>query len=474
MVKICSYNPATEELIWEGNSSTEKEIKQAISKAQSTHKNWSKESLETKITFVNEYKERLKENKKRLATLISQEVGKPLWESLTEVDAMIGKIDISVKAYKERCPTKESSLKGMVSITSHKPHGLVVVLGPYNFPGHLPNGHIIPALLAGNCILFKPSEKTPLVGEAIVKLWDEVSLPEGVITLLQGGKECAIPLTMHPAINGIFFTGSWETGHKLTKQCIDSPHKILALEMGGNNPLIVSGINDFPAAAYTTVLSSFLTSGQRCTCSRRLIIPNGKEADKLIDQLVTMSQKISIGPYNQNPEPFMGPLISKEAAETILFEQQRLISLGGKVLLESKQDSQRSSFITPGIIDVSNVNEKCDKEFFGPLLKVIRVQDFPSAIEEANATKYGLSAGLLSDDSQKFEEFYHKIQSGIINWNTPTTGASSSAPFGGIGKSGNFHPSAYYAADYCSYPVASMTSNHLSLPTTLLPGLDTR
>lgn len=157
--------------------------------------------------------------------------------------------------------------------------------------------------------------------------------------------------------------------------------------------------------------------------------------------------------------------------EHLLKAQEHLIGKGAQPLLAMTQPIDGAAMLTPGILDVSAVAERPDEEFFGPLLQVIRYSDFAAAIREANATQYGLAAGLLSDSRERFEQFLVESRAGIVNWNKQLTGAASSAPFGGIGASGNHRPSAYYAADYCAYPVASLESPSVSLPATLTPGI---
>jgi len=466
-----SVNPATQAVLWEGNEATESDIDQAVNSAQKAHKEWSSLLLKDKITLLNAFRDSLVKHQNKLTECICQETGKPKWDAESEVSAMIAKIDISIQAYQERCPTKEIPTGATTVWTRHKPHGVMAVLGPYNFPGHLPNGHIIPALLAGNAIVFKPSENTPLVAEAYIQLWDRLSIPKGLINLVQGGRSTGQHLLAHPKIRGILFTGSWDTGKTIAKQCAETPHKILALEMGGNNPLLIDEVNDLNAAAYLTIQSAYIGSGQRCTCARRLIIVETPQNKRFLDSLVNMIASIKLGAYTDDPEPFMGPLISNHAAEALLKEQDYLIKKGAIPLCRMERTRESLPFLKPGLIDVTSLTERQDREFFGPLLQVIRVNTFLEGLEEANRTDFGLSASILTENNAHALRFYQEVNAGIININTQTTGASSQAPFGGIGKSGNYRPSAYYAADYCSYPVASIVQTAPSLPTTLTPGI---
>lgn len=467
-----SINPATEVRIWEGNEANEQTVNQAVISASNAFNSWKELPLAARIEYLQAFGKALSVQRDILAKAISEENGKPLWESLTEVAAMIAKIDISIEAQATRCPEISRLVPPQGNlIVRHRPHGVLVVLGPFNFPGHLPNGHIIPALLAGNTLVYKPSELTPRVGELIAKCWEKAKLPPGVFNLIQGGISTGKLLTHHPDIQGILFTGSWKTGVVLSEIMGNRPDRILALEMGGNNPLVVGSVENLAAAAYTIVQSAFITSGQRCTCARRLIVPKGDKGDSLILAVLEMTKSLRIGPYTESPEPFMGPLISKQAAEKVYQAYQQLIHSGGTPLLPMQQLNKGSAFLSPGIVDMTLVTKRIDEEIFGPVLQLYRPESFEAAVTEANNTAYGLSSGLLSDNQAQFNYFYANIHAGVINWNTPLTGASSHVPFGGIGKSGNHRPSAYWAADYCSYPIASLEALKLTLPQQKLPGI---
>jgi succinylglutamic semialdehyde dehydrogenase len=466
-----SLDPVSQAVIWQGRGASAAQVDQAVQAARAAFSLWAAHSLDGRIAVLERFAACLKTHADELARAIGEETGKPLWEAATEVTSMVNKVAISIQSYRERTGEKSGPLADATAVLRHKPHGVVAVFGPYNFPGHLPNGHIVPALLAGNCVLFKPSELTPKVAELTVKCWAEAGLPAGVLNLLQGGRETGVALAGHPGIDGLFFTGSSRTGNLLHAQFAGRPDKILALEMGGNNPLIVDQVADLDAAVYTIVQSAFISAGQRCTCARRLLVPAGDWGDALLARLVHVAAGLKVGRFDAQPAPFMGSVISLQAAAQLLQAQQELLAKGATALLAMTQPQAGAALLTPGILDVTAVAERPDEEFFGPLLQVIRYQDFDAAIAEANATAYGLAAGLLSDSKARYEQFWLHSRAGIVNWNKQLTGAASSAPFGGVGASGNHRASAYYAADYCAYPVASLESDTLALPTTLTPGV---
>ncbi len=468
---VRSINPVNNQILWQGKSATIEQVNQAVVSAKNAQFDWFMLGFEARLTIVEAYQIQLEVCKTELAEIIAQETGKPLWETATEVAAMIGKVALSVKAYQQRTGVHASELVTSRAVLRHKPHGVVAVFGPYNFPGHLPNGHIIPALLAGNTVVFKPSELTPKTAEFMLQLWERTALPAGVINLLQGEVTTGKALASHPQIDGVFFTGSSRTGHMLHQQYAGQPDKILALEMGGNNPLIVKGVQNHKAAVYEIIQSAYISSGQRCTCARRLYIEQGKAGDALLTALIHAIKQIKVGAWCEEPQPFMGSMISEIAAKTMLDAQHNLVQLGANILVELTHLEAGTGLVSPGLIDVTSVSHLPDEEYFGPLLQVIRYQDFDEAITLANNTRYGLSAGLLADSYEDYQYFFARIRAGIVNWNKQITGASGAAPFGGVGASGNHRASAFYAADYCAYPVASMEANSVSLPENLSPGL---
>ncbi|MCM0613229.1 succinylglutamate-semialdehyde dehydrogenase [Marinobacter sediminum] len=466
-----SVQPVTGDTVWDGNGANLEDVDAAVREARNAFLKWRRKSFAERQAVVEAFGQQLESHKEELAHQIGLETGKPLWESRTEVAAMIGKIAISVKAYNDRTGHSESDVAGGHAVLRHRPHGVVAVFGPYNFPGHLPNGHIVPALLAGNTVVFKPSELTPGVAEMTVKFWEKAGLPDGVLNLVQGASDTGKSLAGHPMIDGLFFTGSSTVGHLLHEQFAGQPEKILALEMGGNNPLIVQDVADMDGAVHHALQSAFLSAGQRCTCARRLLVPKGKKGDEFLHRLAELSDRIQVGEFDADPQPFMGSVISAEAADKLLAAQARMLEKGAKSLLEMKQVKPGTGLLSPGILDATGL-DLTDEEFFGPLLTVYRYKSFDEALELANDTRYGLSAGILTDDRKLYERLVEEVRAGIVNWNRPLTGASSAAPFGGVGASGNHRPSAYYAADYCAWPMASLEARKSEMPASLAPGLN--
>ncbi len=461
--ELVSIDPCTNQEIWRGPIADAGAVDAAVAAARHAFPDWARRPLDERLVLLRAYQDVVRTRADDFAALIARETGKPLWETKTEVQSVIAKVDISITAHAERTGVREGEAAGVRQVLRHKPHGVLAVLGPYNFPAHLPNGHIVPALIAGNTVVFKPSELTPAVAEFMVDCWREAGLPDGVINLVQGAGDTGRALAGHPGIDGLLFTGSPQTGLALHRQFADTPSKILALEMGGNNPLIVWDVSegDLPATAALIAQSAYLSAGQRCTCARRLILRDNR-AVEMIAHIVELIDRIIIGAPFDEPQPFMGPVIDNRSADRLIKAAAGLAATGASVIRPLERLVADRPFLTPALIDVTTATERPDEELFGPVLQVIRVPDFEAALAEANNTRFGLSAGLIGGDPALYDRFWAGTRAGVVNWNRPTNGAASNAPFGGVGLSGNHRPSAYYAADYCAFPVASLEADRPS------------
>lgn len=454
MTSWTSTDPMTGAVLWQGEDA---DVDAAVAAARSAQPGWALRPLAERIAVAQRFAEVVTANAEDFAGVIARETGKPLWEARTEVGTVAAKVGISITAQAERAGERHSDAGGIGQALRHKPHGVLAVLGPYNFPAHLPNGHIVPALLAGNAVVFKPSELTPASGAFMAGLWREAGLPEGLLVLAQGRADTGRALAAHPGLDGLLFTGSSNTGLALHQAFAARPDHILAIETGGNNPLIAweMAAHDVAAAASLIVQSAFLSAGQRCTCARRLIV--GPGAEPLIEAVTAMADRIIAGGPFDDPAPFMGPVVDMNAAVRVEAAWAALVSLGGTVIRPLQRLKEGTPLLSPAIIDVTGLAAP-DEEIFGPVLQIIRVADFAAALAAANATRFGLAASLIGGDAALYEHFWAASRAGVVNWNRPTNGASSAAPFGGVGVSGNHRPSAYYAADYCAWPVASLES----------------
>jgi succinylglutamic semialdehyde dehydrogenase len=288
----------------------------------------------------------------------------------------------------------------------------------------------------------------------LLQCMHRAGISAAVAQLLVGGAEEGQALVAHEGIDGVLFTGSAHTGIAINRRLAARPDKIVALEMGGNNPLVVWDTPKITDAAALVIQSAFTSAGQRCTAARRLIVKSSMY-DALISEVKRLADRIIVGAPFDDPAPFMGPVIDNAAADGLTESFLYLLSHGGKAIKHMVRPRDDLPFLSPAIIDVTTVKDRPDVELFGPLLQVVQVSDLDEAIAEANNSRFGLSASLVGGSPQDYNRFWANVRAGVINWNRPTNGASSAAPFGGVGLSGNHRPSAYYAADYCAYPVAS-------------------
>lgn len=486
---VRSHNPANPaQTIWSGSPRVE-HVDQAVEASYAAQKEWARWSIEKRAEALRAYKALCQKRVEDVANLICDETGKAFWDSKSEAELLAGKVDITLTGIENPHAAGPAAALSRVSpfevkvadtrqgICRFRPHGVMGVIGPFNFPAHLPNGHIVPALLLGNAIVFKPSDKTPAVGqllaELLIEALDGAGAPAGLVNLVQGGADVASRVVSHPGIDGILFTGSWPVGRRILEANLDRPGRIVALELGGNNPTIVMPDADLRQAAIEVARASFVTTGQRCTCSKRLVVHEAI-ADRFIPLLMKVTSNLIVGhPRGEGipggQQPFMGPMIRAEARDAVLGFQKRAVKGGGRILIEATaMDSSTSGhFITPGLLEVPRFSltddpasdAGCDVEVFGPLLRVSRAKSFDDALAQANATNYGLASAIFTRDPDLQQRFLAEARAGCVNINTGTAGASGKLPFGGLGHSGNHRPAGSFSVDYCAFPVASLVES---------------
>jgi succinylglutamic semialdehyde dehydrogenase len=450
--EIISVEPATGAEYWRGAVS---DVDYEVDMARKSWASWAAQPVTNRVETLRRFANVLQAKGADLADCIARETGKPLWEAKKEVETVGDTINISAAAYTDRTSQRRiEGAMGVKNVVRHKPHGVLGVITPFSMPAALPNSHIIPALIAGNAVVFKPSEKASATGKMLVDLYRESGVPEGAVRLVIGGPDKGKELASHAGLDGALFTGSAQVGLSLAKLYADRPGKILALEMGGNNPIVVWDAPDIHTAAVIVINSAFLSAGQRCSNARRLIVKDGMH-EPLMQEIIKLTGRLIVDHPHATPAPFMGPLIDEETAGAIEETFLALMMRGGSPVKNLERPIAGRPFLNPAIIDMTKANERPDFELFGPVLQLIRVGSFDEAIREANATRFGLTASLVGGSPEMFDQFWANIRAGSVNWNGPTNGASPKAPFGGVGISGNHRPSSYYAADYCAYPVVS-------------------
>ena len=461
-IMLTSTDPVTGDLLWEGEAATEADVAETLRAAHAAQPGWAATALVDRVAVLHRFADLAREAAPDLAQLIAAEAGKTLADATAEANLLAAKVDATLAAAAARRVEPFELPNGTTASLAHRPLGVLAVLGPFNFPVHLPNGQITPALLAGNAVLFKPSEKTPACGAFLARLWNDAGLPAGVMTCLQGGRDTAIAMTdpaRTDAADGTLFTGGRPAGLALSMAYAAYPEKMLALELGGNNPVVAHDLTaaTLQAAVGLVLASAFATSGQRCTCARRLIVTLG--ASELPAVVAAAAERLTAGHFRDEPAPDLGPLIDAPAADAVLAAEAAWLAAGATPLLRLRRDPDRPAVLRPGVLDVTDVappEHLKDEEVFGPLLTITRVGTLDEAIAEANATRYGLAAALFAADGSHFERFRSTVRAGVVNLNASTTGASGKLPFGGLGHSGNHRPAGAAAIDFCQDPVASL------------------
>ncbi|WP_413289608.1 succinylglutamate-semialdehyde dehydrogenase [Bdellovibrio sp. HCB337] len=450
-------------------------IDEACLAAKKAFPGWARLTLDERKTYLLRLKEIFDTHTEQMAQLISRDTGKPLWDSMTEAKNLGNKIDItlnnSLKLINEtHIP---NALPGVEGVVRHRARGVMAVLGPFNFPAHLPNGHIVPALISGNTIVFKPSEQTPAVGQFMAQLIEKAEFPPGVFNLVQGDGESGRRLSANENVDGVLFTGSYDVGLKIKQETMSHYWKILALEMGGKNATVVWDDADMDKAIYETLIGSYLSTGQRCSGTSRIIL-HDKIADEFTEKFYQAAKKLTIGHWSENT--FMGSLINAGAVDKYIRFQEIANREGCESMMRGKalDLKHKGYYVTPSIhlvpkFDPNSVYQK--SEIFGPNVAIYKSSNFDETLNIVNSTGYGLVMALFSKNKSLYEEALLRARVGLLNWNRTTNGASSRLPFGGMGKSGNDRPSADYAIQYCTVPVASLEDPTPFDKTKMLPGI---
>ncbi|QEG38405.1 succinylglutamate-semialdehyde dehydrogenase [Roseimaritima ulvae] len=453
---LSSRNPADASLVFNGTAASDEQVAAAFSAAERAQYDWARTPLAEREAIVLQYAELLGQREEELAQLITREIGKLPSDARGEVAAAIAKAQITIDAMHERRGDIDIPIEHGSRALRYRPLGPVLVLGPYNFPAHLPGGHLIPALLAGNTVVFKPSELAAAVGRWMIDRWTEAGLPAGVLNLIQGDATVARLAVDNPRTAGVFLTGGYAAGKAIHRQLAGRPEVLLALELGGNNPVVVASPSDPEQTAEKLSLSAFLSAGQRCTCARRLIVIDTPAGRQTVAALCERIDKLRCGLPHEQPEPDIGPMISARHANLLQQAEANFLAYGGHAIREVQQVGDCGALLRPGIVDMTDCHDAVDDEWFGPLLQLYWVKDFEAALQRAQATRYGLAAGLFGGDEAMFETFRQQVGAGVVNWNAPTTGASGRLPFGGLGASGNHRPAGYHTIDFCNDPIASL------------------
>lgn len=467
--KYSKYDPADlSTLLWE-SCVNYSHIEMALDSSVEGFKIWKKKTVTERIEILKKYQEILIQRKNEIAEIISWETGKPLWETQQEAGSLINKVQVTIdESLKRILPQHLETISDRTNAHVYfKPIGPCLIIGPFNFPCHLANGQILSALLAGNSVIFKPSEKTMYSGQILVECLAAAGLPQHVVSLVQGGAETAKRLIKDERIKGIFFTGSKEVGIKILEITHTQLSKLVALEMGGKNVSIIHKDADLNLALNEMLTSCFLTTGQRCS-STSIIAIHDHLKEEFTQRFHEMAKKIIIDhPIKYEKEPFMGPLIDEKAVQNFLVYMGMANREGaheimrGKILTDKKF---RGHYMSPAIHYYSKLPAKSlfiQSEIFGPTSTIVPYHEIEEAFDICQNSEYGLVASIFSANRELYLRAMDELEVGLLNYNRGTIGAHAKLPFGGVKSSGNYRPAAVSMIDSCIYPMSSMETVHI-------------
>jgi len=424
-------------------------VDDAVTRARRAFPKWRDRGLEARIAVLRRFAALARERSDEIARLVAREVGKALWDARGEAQLLAAKVDATLADGMRWVAPIEA---GAGARATFHPRGVLAVLGPFNFPAHLPNGHIVPALATGNAVVFKPSELAPAVGALLATLWREAGLPDGVLELVQGGAEVGRRLALHPGVDGVLFTGSWAAGRALAEATLDQPGKLLALEMGGKNAMLVCADAHLELAVAEAALSICATTGQRCSSLSRIFV-EAPLADEFSERLARVLAGVRIG-APLDASVFMGPLVSRAAHEKVMRYRALAVEAGGTRVATAPLELP-PPWLAPGLVRFPTAKQDHAyqrDEIFGPEAALYPVADLDDAIAAANDADYGLAASVMTRDRARYEYCIGRVRTGILNWNRGTIGASGRLPFGGSGRSGNDRPAGILSTLYCAVP----------------------
>jgi succinylglutamic semialdehyde dehydrogenase len=449
------------------------QVDRAVDAARGAFPAWRKQGHAARAGLLKKYQAALKANLETIAAAISREIGKPLWEARTEAQAMVAKVDLTLG--EGAAFTKDVRLDDLPGEIRHRPLGVVSVIGPFNFPGHLPNGQIVPALLQGNTVVFKPSDKGVMTSLVMAKCFAEAGFPPGVFNVVQGAVAVAEHLVVHPGIDAILFTGSVPVGQKIVAANAHRPGLLVALELGGKNASIVLDDADLERTVRELAFSGFATAGQRCTATSRVIATRGI-AERLTERLASVAKHAVVG-HPADEGVFLGPVISEGTRQALLAAQARAVAAGFEAVAPGGvvEARTRGFYVRPAVhrapTGVVTLPGYTDTELFAPDLSVVVVDDVEQATVVANDSPFGLSAAVFTQSGESFERFADELRVGVIHWNRSSAGASGRLPFGGIKGSGNHRPAGITMGQSCVYPLGVLLPAKADAPLPSWPGL---
>jgi succinylglutamic semialdehyde dehydrogenase len=457
-------------------------VDDAVAAALKAFPLWQKTPLSQRIARMRAFSREIQKRRSALVHLIAREAGKPIWEATRELDRTVAKVEEMIRWGLALVRPFDVRIDRSVTGECYwRPLGVLAVIGPFNFPAHIPASQIIPALLTGNTVVFKPSEYTPFVGQMLAECFHAAGFPSGVFNLVQGGQTVGSQLVTHPHVSGILFTGSTATGRAIQRAILDQPYKCLVLEMGGKNAAWVMADADLELAAREIVVSAYSMAGQRCNATSRILLDR-KVAKAFLDRFLEWADRLKIG-YPLEPGTFIGPLIGHEAVAKFQRAMEQAKMEGFEVLREGRPLGQcgkrRGYYVTAGVHlcenpfgvrrskataqaassdrPISGGFSYRSDEIFGPDVAIHLVQNEEEAIRLNNEVPYGLITSVFTRSEKRFRDWLPRLDTGMVNWNRGTIFSSGRLPFGGTKASGSFKPVGLFAPYACTFPVAILS-----------------
>lgn len=462
-----SLNPANrKETVGTAPLSSAREVDQAVGAAKHAYESWRELSWVKRAEYIDEFAQLVKRDVEELAQLVTRECGKPINEGRADVVEALHMAQYV--AGMGRMPngfTISSEISAKDAFILRKPKGVIACITPWNFPSAIPLWVILPSILAGNTVVFKPAEQTPIVAHKLMELFHEAGIPAGVINLVHGmGEEVGDPLVKHKDVAAILFTGSRAVGKYIQQVAAGDAYKFVATEMGGKNGTIVLEDADLDIAVNACVLGAFKTSGQRCVSTSRIIIDRKLEPE-FTKRYVEKVKRIRVG-NGLADDVFMGPLIEESGIEKWRFHNQKAREEGAEVLVEGQEltegDHACGNFVSPFVYRFDGYKKETfclREEAFSPHVAIIPVSGMEEAVEVYNDTDYGLSMAVITEDYRKWRWVRDHADFGLGYVNLPSIGAEVHLPFGGVKASGNGHPGAEGILESVTHRIA-FTVNH--------------
>jgi len=438
---VKNINPAnTDDIIGTNRQATREEARQAVETAAEAFQSWRRTPAPARGRIVAKAARLMEEAKEEIAQILTREEGKTIGEARGEVQRSINVAEFCAgESRRMNGETIFSELPSNFVYTVKQPLGVVACITPWNFPVAIPTWKISPALVAGNTVVFKPATITPATAVRIVEIFEEAGLPPGVLNMVLGsGSDAGDEIINHPAVQAVSFTGSNPVGIRLYEQVSRRGAKCQC-EMGGKNPVVILEDADMELAVENTAQGAFGSSGQRCTATSRAVVVD-KIADDFVERIAKRAQTMRLGD-GIDPQTEMGPSVDENQFKTVLNylnigrEDGATLICGGERATGNGLD--KGYFVQPTVFDhVTSDMRIAREEIFGPVLSVMRVQDFDEAMEVANDTEFGLSSSIFTNDAAMIFRFVDEIETGMTHINSPTTGGEAHIPFGGIKGTG--------------------------------------